>query len=492
MKLLSTICTLAGFLALLEPARAYTNPITIKNYKMYDAKTGEYFGVKGVDYYPRPNAGELNENNLDLFTDDYEAIWTPDLAQLAALGANAVRLYAVDPSKSHSKFMCALRSYGMYALVDIGASCEGCSITKDKYPACYSSTLKTRGQQIIDEFAQYDNVLAFSAGNEINHVADAVTDNAPCQKKFIRDMRAYIASCSTLRQIPVGVVLADSADQRELNAKYYNCRTNSSDEYENAQWYGLNVYQYCDGTVTSVDKAEGYQGLLSDFQAYQMNIPVLFTEFGCLDKSFPTVDGYAAQRTWLQAGWIHSKTFREQFNGGFAFEYSTELANSKEDSPYPFTTYGAQNYGLGYYSPEDCDHVNTTCTYKRMPNYNYLAKQYNATDYSDEPAMSSFVANTSKIEFPSCPSSFKKLSDITWSDVDAVSLSCPTSAQAYTCPGQSSSGTWTGTSKSTTGGTSGTSGTSGDSTTSGTRSTRANLISAALVAVLSAVAPSVL
>jgi 1,3-beta-glucanosyltransferase GAS5 len=426
------------------PTSAYTNPIAIKNYKMYDAKTGLYFGVKGIDYYPRPNAGELNENNIDLFTDDRAAIWGPDIEHLAAAGANAVRLYAVDPSKSHDKFMCALRSYGMYALVDFGASCEGCAITKDTSPTCYPATLKTRGEMIIDAFAKYDNILAFSAGNEINHVAAMVTDNAPCQKKFIRDMRAYIASCATLRQIPVGVVLADSANQRDLNAKYYNCRTNGSDPYENAEWYGLNVYLQCDGALTDASPVGGgFQIALDAFTSYQLNIPVLLTEFGCLHRSFPTVKGYDAQRTWLQAGWLYNKDFRKQFNGGFVFEYSTEKANSEADSPYPFTAFGAQNYGLGYYSPINCDHGATPCVYNRMPNFDSLAKKYNATDFSDEPKKDAFTPASTKVAFPACPAGFKKLSEISWTTVDAVSTSCPSVAQEFTCPNQESSGLWT-------------------------------------------------
>ncbi|POM75175.1 Glycoside hydrolase, partial [Phytophthora palmivora] len=209
--------------------QGYTNPIVIKNYKMFDAKTGAAFAVKGIDYYPRPNTGEYDENNRDFFTDDFEDVWSPDIDYLAATGANAVRLYAVDPSKSHDKFMCALRAKGMYALIDFAASCLNCAITKQAYPACYPADLKTRGEMIILAFAKYDNVLAFSAGNEVNNeVAADATINAPCQKKFIRDMRAFVGNCPSIRKIPVGVVLADpdlSKNNRELNAKYYNCRT---------------------------------------------------------------------------------------------------------------------------------------------------------------------------------------------------------------------------------------------------------------------------
>lgn len=220
-------------------------------------------------------------------------------------------------------------------------SCEGCAITDDLYPTCYSSTLKSRGEEIIAAFAKYDNVVAFSAGNEANNVVEDGFTNAPCQKKFLRDMRKFIASCSSMRAIPVGLVVADpdkTNNNREYNAKYYNCRTDSSDIYENAEWYGINAYQYCDPTQTTLTAATSFKQLYSDFLSYVMTIPVLLTEFGCLNAAFPTEDEYAAQRTWLQAGWLHSSDFRKAFNGGFAFEYSTEKANSQSTSAYPFRT----------------------------------------------------------------------------------------------------------------------------------------------------------
>ncbi|KAG7394249.1 hypothetical protein PHYBOEH_005448 [Phytophthora boehmeriae] len=452
-------------------AIAYTNPIAVKGYKLFDRKTGDPFAVKGIDYYPRPNAGEQNENNLDFFTDDMKSVWEPDIEHLAAAGANAVRLYAVDPSKSHDQFMCALRAKGMYALVDLGASCENCSITIDEFPTCYPAALKTRGEQIISEFAQYDNVLAFSAGNEVNNIVKDAWTNAPCQKKFIRDMRAFLGGCSSFRDIPVGVVMADpdtTNNNREVNSKYYNCRTDAEDEYENAEWYGLNTYQYCNAKVTDLASSGGFEQLLTDFSSYELTIPVMLTEFGCVNPSFPTVDGYEAQRTWLQASWLFDSTFREVFAGGFAFEYSTENANAMDESPYPFTSYGAQNYGLGYFSPEDCDHDSVPCVYNPMPNYANLAKQYNATDVSGESTMSDFTPDRSTV--PACPDGFAALADVTWESDSVDSLTCPSTAQQYECPNQETSGDWASDAGSSTKTTSTTSGT-GNTETEGSSAT---------------------
>ena len=116
------LAAIAGLASVTSAADDFTNPVVITGYKMFEAVTGAPFAAKGVDYYPRPNAGELDENNLDFFTDDHEHLWSKDIEQFKKLGINAIRLYSVDPSKSHDAFMCALRANGIYALVDLAAA----------------------------------------------------------------------------------------------------------------------------------------------------------------------------------------------------------------------------------------------------------------------------------------------------------------------------------------------------------------------------------
>jgi hypothetical protein len=142
------------------------NPIEIKGQRLFDYKTGNPFQIRGLDYYPRPNAGTLDVNNYDFFTDEYVDVWKTHIEEFKALGINTIRLYAVDASKSHDAFMCALSAAGIYVLVDLASrypdfrtkhvyltiifnSCENCAITEEPFPACYPSALKTRGEQII-------------------------------------------------------------------------------------------------------------------------------------------------------------------------------------------------------------------------------------------------------------------------------------------------------------------------------------------------------
>ncbi|CEG39917.1 hypothetical protein F442_10011 [Plasmopara halstedii] len=461
MKLLVAF---AGFVAVVQ---GYTNPVTIVGYRMFDNKTGTSFAVKGIDYYPRPNSGSLNLNNLDLFTDAYYDVWKDDIEYLAATG--------------------------MYALIDLAASCTNCSVTGDPYPNCYSTTLRERGREIILAFSKYDNVLAFSAGNEVNNeVPNDASINAPCQKKFVRDMRQFIGECPFIRKIPVGLVVSDHdvvKNNRQVNAKYYNCRT-STDKYENAEWYGINAYQYCNHDEKTLEAASGFHQLQIDFLSFGMTIPVMLTEFGCLNEKFPKLGNYEAQRTWLQVEWLFSSEFRKVFSGGFAFEYSTEMVNVQ--TGFPFTSFDKGNYGLGYYKPVNCDHKGVKCEYVPLPNYQNLTTQYQKVRLTNESLMSVFKSD--RTTFPTCPSGFPKLSDIQWlSDSIVSKFKCPSVVQAFTCPGQQSSGTWVvgsgSTSKSPTGSSGSSSGSSPASTptTNEARNQLSLFISTVCIALLSVI-----
>ena len=119
------------------------------------------------------------------------------------------------------RFRCAMDAAGIYVIVALAHDCPTCAITRDASPDCYPPELKTQGQNVINSFAKYSNTLAFSAGNEVNHFAplEHAEWNAPCQKKFIRDMREYIDSCDHLRNVPIGLVSADT--ERDSMAEYY-------------------------------------------------------------------------------------------------------------------------------------------------------------------------------------------------------------------------------------------------------------------------------
>jgi 1,3-beta-glucanosyltransferase GAS5 len=406
-------------------------PAILKGKRFFSSRTGDYIPIKGVNYYPRPNDGDLVlTNSVDFFTEEFRYVWERDVANFVKLKVNAVRIYAVNPGLNHDAFMCALKSAGIYAIIGLGADCEHCSIASEPAPECYHAELKTRGEFIIHEFSRYDNVLAFSAGNEVNIVVpfDQPEVNGPCLKKFVRDMRAYMKGCPSMRQIPVGVESADT--KRRLNSQYYNCRSDPDDELENAEYYGINVYLHCDGSAQTIEDLTGFNDLRSMFANFALTIPVLLTEFGCTNPSFPTIDGYEGQRDFLQVDALFSSSYSTTFAGGFVFEYSTEKVFAQDSSPYPFTSSGPGNFGVGYMSPEFCDEVETPCTYTPFPQFDTLAGKYEAVDSSLLPNFADYVPEVTTL--PECPAQFPPLSSFVWQAFDEYK--CPDDLIVY-CPG---------------------------------------------------------
>jgi hypothetical protein len=410
--------------------------LVIKGYKFFNAETKEHVLIKGIDYYPRPNLGTLDINNVDFFTEEHLHIWERDIPQFRALGVNAIRLYSVDPNNDHAAFMCALNAAGIYVLVELASgNCPHCAILGLEAPDCYPKYLKIRGEKIIREFSKYSNTLAFSAGNEVNHFVPLGKKprwNAPCLKKFVRDMRAYTAHCgssSSMRHVPVGLIMADS--DRDENALYYNCQS-GDDDLEPAEWYGINTYVYCNANFTSFDESGGFKTLAESFESYHYSIPVLLTEFGCLSKSFPTVDGYQGQRSFHQAEWLGLPNIQNDFAGGIAFEYSIESANAR--TQFPFKEFGQQNYGVGYLYPENCDDVKIMCEYNKTPTF-YNLKNAFANAKAENVTMDEFVPDEKRTNRTQCPPHFPPLSEFTWTVDRQRSVQCPTHSDvAFTCP----------------------------------------------------------
>jgi Glucanosyltransferase len=201
----------------------YAMPLQLKGKKFFKAIDGSYIPLKGINYYPRPNVGNYTStNSMDFYTDEFQWIWERDIAYFTKLNINAVRIYAVDPSKNHDAFMCALKQYGIYVIIGLAADCLDCAVTGDSAPTCYPQKLLERGEYIVQQFSRYTNVIGFDAGNEISLRVENEVTNGPCQKQFLRDMRNYVKNCvssNMMRHIPIGLAVADI--QRSYKALYY-------------------------------------------------------------------------------------------------------------------------------------------------------------------------------------------------------------------------------------------------------------------------------
>lgn len=381
----------------------WPEPVVIKGNKFFLSKSGTEFRMRGMAYYPRPNAGELaNVNNYDWFTDDHEAVWAPHVAIMQDLGVNTIRLYSVDPGKSHDKFMCACAEAGIYVLIGMAAPCENCAILDLEPPKCYPDALFDRMQHVYNAFAVYDNTLGFSVGNENNLLRTyekTGIQTMPCAKALLRDTRNYAASCATtLRQVPIGLDLADILP-REQWLEYMDCAIDKN-EFTRAEWLGFNPYVECDPTThLQYSQSTGLQNLMNVYKKIAYPRPLMFGEFGCnLGKN--TIDGYENQRAFYDAKWMNEEQdMTDEIVGGNVFEFVTEIPNTVAKKLTKVADNG--RYGVGYFSPDNCDHDKVPCVFVPYPEYANLKKAYTSTK---APTLKMADYTVTRTEVLTCPS----------------------------------------------------------------------------------------
>ena len=128
---------------------------------------------------------------------------------------------------------------------------------------------------------------------------------------------------------------------------------------------------------------------------------------------------------------MHGSDYRTQFQGGVAFEYSLERANAA--SPYPFTSYGVTNYGVGYYEPENCDEMDVKCTYQPKPEFYLLKEQHSFINPFQETHKDHFTPETERTGRSTCTSQFPLLADFSWKADLEPDIEC-TQLTSLTCP----------------------------------------------------------
>ena len=123
--------------------------------------------MKGIAYQQEyaPNGQSTSSTKASDYTDPIsdDSSCMRDIPYLTKLGTNTIRVYAIDPTKSHDKCMNALADAGIYVVADLSA--PGQSIIRSS--PSWNDDLYGRYTAVIDAMAGYSNTLGFFAGNEV-------------------------------------------------------------------------------------------------------------------------------------------------------------------------------------------------------------------------------------------------------------------------------------------------------------------------------------
>lgn len=216
------------------------------------------------------------------------------------LQTNTIRVYAIDPKKDHKECMKLLQDAGIYVVADLSE--PSTSIIRDDPK--WDDVLYARYTSVIDEMAQYSNVIGFFAGNEVSNNSTN-TDASAFVKAAVRDMKAYIKN-KKYRPMGVGYATNDDAEIRKDMTAYFNCNK----EEESIDFWGYNIYSWCgDSSYTE----SGYDKVVKEFESF--NVPVFFAEYGCNEvqpRMFTEVQAlYGDKMTPVVSGGIVYMYFQE-------------------------------------------------------------------------------------------------------------------------------------------------------------------------------------
>ncbi|EJS42580.1 gas2p [Saccharomyces arboricola H-6] len=280
-----------------------TPVIKIIGNKFFNSHDGEQFFIKGIAYQPQRSEEELTNANGAFETNYVDALADPstclrDIPFLKKLGVNTLRVYAIDPTKSHNKCMEALSAEGMYVLLDLSEP----DVSINRENPSWDVNIFDRYKSVIDSMSFFPNLLGYFAGNEVTN-DHTNTFASPFVKAAIRDAKEYIAQ-SEYRKIPVGYSTNDDAETRDNLAKYFVCGDVKAD------FYGINMYEWCGYSTYGTS---GFRERTKEFEDYP--IPVFFSEFGC---------NLVRPRPFTEVGALYGNKMSSVWSGGLAYMYFEE------------------------------------------------------------------------------------------------------------------------------------------------------------------------
>ncbi|KAF1809301.1 hypothetical protein P152DRAFT_168381 [Eremomyces bilateralis CBS 781.70] len=283
---------LAATLAALTASSAAIPTIEVKGSKFFTSEGDQWF-IKGIAYQLVPEDPLID-------TDQCER----DASLMSELGANAIRVYHVNPSGDHTGCMSAFAEKGIYAFIDL----DDFDTQIEQNHPWWNETQHSMFSDVMDAFHTFENVAGFFVGNEVITMKNGSLA-APYVKAAARDMKAYRDS-KDYRQIPIGYSAADIATLRPMLQNYLACGTNYS---ESLDFFALNAYEWCGKTTF---EESGYAALTKNVTEY--SIPIYFSETGC---------NTVRPRTFADQAAIFGPKMAPYWSGSIVYEWIQEANN---------------------------------------------------------------------------------------------------------------------------------------------------------------------
>lgn len=220
--------------------------------------------IKGLAY--QTYLGDLSTS--DISTSDYLAVQTAcsrDVPVFQDLGINTITVFNVDATQNHDYCMGLLQNAGIYVIPYLR------ELNTDGMSTAWTTEGFSEKTDIIDAFAQYNNVLAFLV-DEVTLTDANDTTAVPLFKAAVRDVKAYIAS-KGYRSIPIGIDDGAFVGRfQSYTLDYFNCG-NMADSVD---IYGASVFSWC-GDANMANS--GYDEFTHRIENYP--VPVFMSQYGC-------------------------------------------------------------------------------------------------------------------------------------------------------------------------------------------------------------------
>ncbi|KAG6968971.1 hypothetical protein JG688_00005548 [Phytophthora aleatoria] len=406
--LLLAVLAAVALLQHMTAGAAVDGVIVVRGNKLYNAKTGERFFIKGLtyeyavsdDYYDKYSKAVIKEN-------------------LAGLKYNTLRLYNINPGSSYKKFMNDMAELGVYVMVSASPdndayygkyrystitkklSCSGKvssgdgAKTVDQTETCYPALLLEYGKKIIQNFAQYDNTLGVVVANEIMQ-ADLTA--ASCVKAYVADLKNWMTvNGKKIRLLPLAYAAADSSNDKVSNADDYHVikvqgllcgdKMTNGMMSESIDIYLINEYRWCPDSTF----AEAYQRYID--MAQGIPIVVAFGEYGCKTSS-------ATPRDWGMVPYMYqepskTKEFTAVWSGGLAYSYGE--AKLAKDSLFPMFTGGSTDFLSTPSSKSSTDYTNLKAMFAKYSGYTDDAGWTDSTKCNWKPTVETKTQSTNKL-----------------------------------------------------------------------------------------------